>query len=512
VAELSREQEAPVDLRAVMHVVGATLNELNDGVGQRRLLTDLVTAADRFGGGISACFTVVEPEGGRVVVTSPAGAWIQGRQFSWEGSALASLLAGTQASRTFELAEAAPAVQADLRLHGIGSVLMARAITSGSTVGAIEVFYGHDRPPPDEQRRQVVELFASACCSVLVTGNAGLDLDTAREWGDGPTVAAAIADGLAVLGAGGRVRSWNRAARQLTGLRRESALHREPPFPVPEPGQVLDHRLDSGRWIQILCSPLEGIGERVVTFRDITRPKMLEEEKDLFLATTGHELRTPLTVVKGYAETLSNRWVDLDDEQRLDAIEVIRQRTEQLANLVERLLMGSRPAGEPVRVTCEPFDLRRAVISAATGLVEPASAHQLVLDLPDDLPAVLGDRASIDTVVGELVTNAVKYSPDGGEISVTAGYDGSTVVFRVADRGIGVRHEHVEQVFGRFWQREAGDQRRFGGVGLGLYIIRRLIDQQNGWVSLHPRDGGGTVVEVRLPRADVSAQARGPKL
>jgi signal transduction histidine kinase len=108
------------------------------------------------------------------------------------------------------------------------------------------------------------------------------------------------------------------------------------------------------------------------------------------------------------------------------------------------------------------------------------------------------------TVLAELVSNAAKYSPDGGEIAVTAGHDATTVVFRVADRGIGVPPDDVERVFDRFWQAEIGDQRRFGGVGLGLYIVRRLIDRQNGWVALRPRPGGGTVVEVRLPRADVT--------
>jgi signal transduction histidine kinase len=106
--------------------------------------------------------------------------------------------------------------------------------------------------------------------------------------------------------------------------------------------------------------------------------------------------------------------------------------------------------------------------------------------------------------VTELVTNAVKYSPARVHVDVTAGADQQTVWFRVADRGVGIRPEHVERAFERFWQLERGDQRRYGGVGLGLYLVRRILERQNGWVSLRPRDGGGTVAEVRLPRADVS--------
>jgi signal transduction histidine kinase len=265
---------------------------------------------------------------------------------------------------------------------------------------------------------------------------------------------------------------------------------------------VLDHRLDSGRWIQILCSALGGSGERVVTFRDVTRPKLDEEAKDLFLATTSHELRTPVTVVKGYADTLLDRWPDLDQEARLAAVRVIQQRSGQLADLVERLLLGAKPTDAAVRVVTEPFDLAEAVRDATTGLLDASPRHRLVVALPAGLPLARGDRVSMGTVLSELVSNAAKYSPDGGDITVTGGHDATTVMFRVADRGIGVPPDDVERVFDRFWQAEIGDQRRFGGVGLGLYIVRRLIDRQHGWVVLRPRAGGGTAVEVRLPRAD----------
>ena len=102
------------------------------------------------------------------------------------------------------------------------------------------------------------------------------------------------------------------------------------------------------------------------------------------------------------------------------------------------------------------------------------------------------------------MTNAYKYSLSPAEVTLSGGSDGQTVYFRVADRGIGIRSEHVERAFERFWQGEADEARRYGGVGLGLYLVRRIVERQNGWVSLRPREGGGTVAEVRLPRADVA--------
>jgi signal transduction histidine kinase len=104
-----------------------------------------------------------------------------------------------------------------------------------------------------------------------------------------------------------------------------------------------------------------------------------------------------------------------------------------------------------------------------------------------------------------LVTNACKYSTDWVDVELTAGADERTVWIRVSDRGLGISPEYTERAFERFWQLETGDQRRYGGVGLGLYLVRRIVERQNGWVSLRARDGGGTVAEVRLPRAD-----RGP--
>jgi two-component system phosphate regulon sensor histidine kinase PhoR len=493
---------AAPDQVVLLELFRSMLDEFNDGVSRRALLARLVTAAESFGGGGAACFTLVEPDGGRVVVASPSAEWLQGRHVPWPGSAMASLVATGRRTGVYRLPEVSPAWRADLASRGLRSVMLSRALATGRTVGLLLVFFRDEEPSVEDTARAVLELIASAC-GVLVEGAGN---GPARETVDGhaSTVAASIADGLAVLGGDGTVRSWNRAARSLTGLPREAVLHRVPPFPVPEPGQVLDHRLDSGLWIQIVCSALGGTGERVVTFRDVTGPKLDEEAKDLFLATTSHELRTPVTVVKGYADTLLDRWSDLAPAQRLAGVRVIQQRSTQLADLVERLLLGFRPADGAARVVTERFDLARVATEATAGILDSSPRHHLVLDLPADLPTARGDRVGTATVLAELVTNAAKYSPDGGEIRVTGSSDETTVVLRVADRGIGVRPDDVERVFDRFWQAEAGDQRRFGGVGLGLYIARRLVDRQDGWISLRPRDGGGTVVQVRLPRADAA--------
>jgi signal transduction histidine kinase len=149
-----------------------------------------------------------------------------------------------------------------------------------------------------------------------------------------------------------------------------------------------------------------------------------------------------------------------------------------------------------------PFDPIEALHRTAEELPEDLR-RPLRLELPTTLPPVSGDPTVLTSIVAELVTNAVRNAARDGAaatqlVEVQAGADAQTVFVRVCDRGVGIDPTDVERAFERFWR----GQRDGGGVGLGLYLVRRLVERQNGWVSLRPRDGGGTVAEVRLPRAD----------
>jgi len=224
------------------------------------------------------------------------------------------------------------------------------------------------------------------------------------------------------------------------------------------------------------------------------------EDRDLFVAVTSHELRTPVTVIKGYADTLTNHWDTLGEEGRREAVRVVGARAGELARLVDRLLSATSDDGEIGGSPPGPFDLVEALRAAAAELPGDLR-HRLVADLPAELPKAFGDRDSLATILTELATNADKYSPAETEVTVTAAADDYTVTFRVADRGIGVRPEHVERAFERYWQGDPDRDGRNPGAGLGLYLVRRIVERQRGWVSLRPREGGGTVAEVRLPRA-----------
>jgi two-component system, OmpR family, phosphate regulon sensor histidine kinase PhoR len=222
-------------------------------------------------------------------------------------------------------------------------------------------------------------------------------------------------------------------------------------------------------------------------------------DRDLFIAVTSHELRTPITVIKGFADTLVEHWDALDPDGRRAAVRVIGQRADELAKLVDRLLATTTaPPGAP---RLSPFDLVSALREAAAGLSAELRAR-LRVTLPVALPKAYGDPASLATIVTELVTNAAKYSHQA--VDLLAGADERTVLFQVADRGIGIAPEHAEQAFVRYWQAETGDRREYPGAGLGLYLVRRIVERQRGSVSLRPRAQGGTVAEVRLLRADMA--------
>ncbi|MET0424165.1 MAG: HAMP domain-containing sensor histidine kinase [Actinoplanes sp.] len=230
-------------------------------------------------------------------------------------------------------------------------------------------------------------------------------------------------------------------------------------------------------------------------------PARRPDDRDLWVAVTSHELRTPVTVIKGYADTLTNHWDSLGEDGRQEAVRVIGTRAGELARLVDRLLSAASEDGEIGGGSAGPFDLAEALRHAVEELPADLRRRIVLGEMPAELPKAYGERDTIATILTELTTNAEKYSPPDTKVEICAGVDGDTLRFRVSDRGAGIRPEHVERAFERYWQGNPSDQRQHPGAGLGLYLVRRLVERQQGWVSLRPREGGGTTAEVRFPRA-----------
>ncbi len=436
----------------------ALLRRINAGEAGLAVLTELVRLAQEVLGGLGAGFAEYSPGHGRIIAASGLCARALGRRVDRDDTRLAA--GGRTLLIPLDSLNDAFASQIDgADLH---HVLGARCEIGGLIVGSLHVYYSEDDGEPTEEHHAVLELLA-ANIGHMYGDQAGLPVH-----GDGPVVAA-LSDGLTIIDRDGIVQLWNPAAEQLTGCSAAEVLGRELQFPVPPPGQVLVHRLPSGRLLKVTAGDLPHTpAMRVVTFRDSTDADRRHEDRDLFVAVTSHELRTPVTVIKGYADTLTNHWETLGEDGRQEAVRVIGARAGELARLVDRLLSATSDDGEVGVHPPGPFDLVDGLRHAA-GQLPVDLRRRLVLDrLPGELPKAFGDRDSLATILTELATNADKYSARDTEVEVSAEADETTVTFRVADRGIGVKPEHVERAFERYWQGDPHDRGRNPGAGLGL--------------------------------------------
>ncbi|MER6948400.1 PAS domain-containing sensor histidine kinase [Nonomuraea sp. NPDC000554] len=382
-------------------------------------------------------------------------------------------------------------------LSGLHTIALGLAAVGGRPYGALYALFA--RRKPGHVELELLELLAGH--AGIAVGNAMAYQDAVRQRAHERAIFDASADGIAVLDGAGRVLRWNPAAAEITAMSADSVIGGRPPFPVPDPGEKLTFQLDTGRWLDVVSARIEETGELVVDFRDVSTAKALEEAKDLFLATTSHELRTPITIVRGFASTLASRWDKLSDDERRSAVHTIAERSRSLAQLMDHLLLGARAGAEEPAVRVETFDLAERISAATLGLPVLSDRHRVEVRVPDGLPLVRGDALATDIVLGQLLENAFKYSPEGGLIGVQAWAEDGTVIVVVDDEGVGIAARDRERIFDRFVQADSGDRRRFGGVGLGLYIVRSLARAQGGDVSAHPRPGGGTRMRLVMGRA-----------
>ncbi len=237
----------------------------------------------------------------------------------------------------------------------------------------------------------------------------------------------------------------------------------------------------------------------------MSREQAAQRIKDDFLSIVSHELRTPLTSIQGYSQLLEARLRGdaVGDSKEMAHLGVIRSQVGRMRRLVDDLLDVSR-IDRRGGVSVEPadFDLAEEVRGAAARIGGEHADRTIAVEAPDRLP-VHADRDRIDQVLTNLIENAVKYSPEGGPVRVVAERRGGEVEVRVADVGVGIPPEHRDHVFERFYQAD-GDagRRRFGGLGLGLYISRAIIDAHGGriWAAPNTEDGAGSVFGFRIPR------------
>jgi signal transduction histidine kinase len=240
---------------------------------------------------------------------------------------------------------------------------------------------------------------------------------------------------------------------------------------------------------------------RIWTLREVTADRELDRMRDAFVATVSHELRTPLTSISGFLEMMEEEEHVLGDAGR-QYLDVIRRATERLHSLVEDLLLVAQIEANRIELQLAPVDLAEVARRAAESARPAAAEKSLVLDVVTDTPPpVLGDEKRLSQVVDNLVSNAVKFTPDGGSVRISVAANGAGAQLVVADTGIGVSADEQKQVFSRFFRASSATQRAIPGTGLGLAICHALVEQHNGSIEFSSREGAGTEVTVTLPAA-----------
>jgi two-component system, OmpR family, phosphate regulon sensor histidine kinase PhoR len=233
----------------------------------------------------------------------------------------------------------------------------------------------------------------------------------------------------------------------------------------------------------------------------VERLTALDRIREAFVSTVSHELRTPLTSIAGYLELLSDGSAGPITERQRRMLDVVGRNTVRLRALIDDLLtLSSVDAG---RLTLESaqLDLRDVVASAVTAMQPVAEAGGLALtsDLPAGPLSVRGDRAGLERVLLNLLSNAVKYTPAGGTVTVTGRAAGPAAAISVADTGIGIPAADQAELFSRFFRASNARDSNVPGTGLGLALVRELVERQDGVVELSSEPGLGTTVTLRLP-------------
>ncbi len=256
--------------------------------------------------------------------------------------------------------------------------------------------------------------------------------------------------------------------------------------------------VDSDDEIGILARTFNDMAMRLMTtLEEIKKSETLRRE---FVANVSHELRTPLTSIRSYAETLTD-YHDIPKEMEMDFLHVILNESDRMTKIVQDLLELSRFDAGSSKLTIEPFSLERSIrdVTDAIALDAKKRGHTVRLSLDADLPRIRGDKARLEQVLLNILSNAVKYTPDGGLIVITGGREEDSVFVTIQDNGIGIPEEDLSRIFDRFYRVDKARSRQSGGTGLGLSIAREIVVRHGGDIRIESRAGEGTAVTVNLP-------------
>ena len=328
-------------------------------------------------------------------------------------------------------------------------------------------------------------------------------------------------DGVMMINAYRIIQMWNKALTNMTGIPATEAIgqpcyevlslhsHEDRKIFHPQEDELyvegIHHRADGLKTtLSINYAPQRNEDNEIIQYianvRDVTRLREAEEMKRTLLSVISHELKTPVSIIKGYAGTLAREDADWDKKTLADGLSVIEEEADRLDRLITNLLEASRMQAGGFKIKESYLDLASMVQSVVRKLQATTDKHTITVDLPDDFPPIRGDHDRLREVLTNLIGNAIKYSPEGGTIAVhgTQG-ENNTVRLSIRDEGIGIPPADHERIFDRFYRVDNRLARQTPGTGLGLYLVKTVIEAHGGRAWVESIAGQGSTFWIELP-------------
>lgn len=343
-----------------------------------------------------------------------------------------------------------------------------------------------------------------------------------------------IGDGIVVADAGGRITFLNHNARVLLGLGEDGtdaeAWAKLPPLLDPATNQPLpaddiplyqavrgevvqkhtmcieDAQAPKGRYVEMTATPVMVSGIRlggVATVRDITKEQEIDRAKTEFVSLASHQLRTPLSAINWYAEMLlAGDAGELNDEQR-EYLNEVYQGNQRMVDLINSLLNVSRLELGTFAIDPEDTDVIALAESVLGELAPQIKARDITLakEFDTGVPHLFADPKLVRMVFQNLASNAVKYTPPGGSVTVTIGQTADDICIDVADTGLGIPQADQHKIFSKLFRATNARESDTDGTGLGLYIVKSVVEHAGGTIQFTSTEGHGTTFSVRLPKS-----------
>jgi PAS domain S-box-containing protein len=394
------------------------------------------------------------------------------------------------------------------------SVVSVPMIVQGGLYGVLSVYASRPRMWHEDEVQALIALAATASAAL---STADLYQRVAEEKERSEAILAHIADGIVAIDRDGSIVLWNAMAEHITGVPAEEALGRRVVEVLQKelatsgadaPGQREISILRGGKevWLSlteaVMLDPAGSVAGRIFAFRDVSGERVVEQMKSDFIATVSHELRTPLTSIYGFAETLLRGDVDFSDAERETFLSYIASESERLIRIADDLLNVARLETGMLGLNVTSTDVGDVIEHVVTRLREQMDGrHTFAVEVHRGDLAVRADREKLRQVVANLVDNAIKFSPAGGQITFSARRRTDMAEVRVIDEGVGIPRADQQRIFTKFYRSDAASDAGVQGAGLGLFLVRGLLAAMGGRIWVESKEGEGSSFVFELPIA-----------